>query len=393
MKTQFKKTWIFTLLSFFAMTLSIQAHANAPFVSPVPPSFAGTAHIVLDYNSHAIIAQSNPDMLIEPASLTKIMTGYVVFSELHNERIKLEDMVSISEKSWRMPGSRMFIEVGKQVSVQDLIKGMVIQSGNDASVALAEHIAGTEERFAELMNQYALNLGMNNTNFLNATGLPDPAHLTTVKDLSILTRALIRDFPDYYNWYSEKRFTFNGITQYNRNRLLWQDPTVDGLKTGHTSSAGYCLVSSAMRNDMRVIVVVAGTESAAQRISESQKLLNFAFRFYETHKLYEKDQRLIDARVWLGERDTVGLGIGEQIYVTVPRGQYQNLKIDTLTPKQIEAPIATGDPIGQLVISLNDEVIVEKPLIALANIEQASFFKRLMDRIKLLFRGLFGKED
>ncbi|WP_044410269.1 D-alanyl-D-alanine carboxypeptidase family protein [Thiomicrospira microaerophila] len=393
MKTHSNKPFIFAILSFLVFFFSLQAKANAPFVSPVPPSFAGTAHIVLDYDSHAIIADSNPDMLIEPASLTKIMTGYVVFDELKQGRMKLEDLVTISERAWRMPGSRMFIEVGRQVSVQELIKGMVIQSGNDASVALAEHIAGTEERFAQLMNQYALKLGMNNTNFLNATGLPDPEHLTTVRDLSILTHALIRDFPDFYNWYSEKRFTFNGITQYNRNRLLWQDPTVDGLKTGHTSSAGYCLVSSAMRNNMRVIVVVAGTESAAQRISESQKLLNYAFRFYETHKLYEQEQRLIDARVWLGQRDTLGLGIADEVYVTVPRGQYQNLKIDTLIPKQIEAPIAIGDQIGQLVVSFNDEIIIEKPLIALANIEQASFFKRLMDRIKLLFRGLLGKED
>ncbi|UQB41763.1 D-alanyl-D-alanine carboxypeptidase [Thiomicrospira microaerophila] len=391
MKNLFYRSSIFAILT-LSLLFSQASRANQPFVSPAPPSFAGTAHIVVDYDSNAIIAQGNPDMLIEPASLTKIMTGYVVFTEIKNERIKLEDMVTISEKAWRMPGSRMFIEVGRQVSVQDLIKGMVIQSGNDASVALAEHIAGTEERFAQLMNQYALELGMTNTNFLNSTGLPDPEHLTTVRDLSILTRALIRDFPEFYNWYSEKRFTYNGITQYNRNRLLWQDPTVDGLKTGHTSSAGYCLVSSANRNDMRVIVVVAGTESASQRISESQKLLNYAFRFYETHKLYEKDQRLIDARVWLGVRDTLGLGIAEEVYVTVPRGQYQNLKIDTLTPKQIEAPIALGDPIGQLVISLHDEILVEKPLIALADIEQASFFKRLMDRIKLLFRGLFGKE-
>lgn len=392
MKTQYIKTYLLIFASAISL-LTMQAKASTPFVSPAAPSFAGTAHMVIDYDSKAVIAQSNPNMQIEPASLTKIMTGYVVFNELNHERIKMEDMVTISEKAWRMPGSRMFIEVGKQVSVQDLIKGMVIQSGNDASVALAEHIAGTEERFAQLMNQYALEIGMTNTNFLNSTGLPDPAHLTTVSDLATLTLALIRDFPDFYNWYSEKRFTFNGITQYNRNRLLWQDPTVDGLKTGHTSSAGYCLVSSAKRNDMRVVVVVAGTESAAQRISESQKLLNYAFRFFETHKLYEQDQRLIDARVWLGERDSIGLGIAEQVYVTVPRGQYQNLKIDTLTPKQIEAPIAIGDPIGQLVISLNEEVLLEKPLVALANIEQGSFFKRLMDRIKLLFRGLFGKED
>jgi D-alanyl-D-alanine carboxypeptidase (penicillin-binding protein 5/6) len=321
------------------------------------------------------------------------MTGYVVFNEIKNQRLALDDMVSISQKAWRMPGSRMFIEVGKQVSVEDLIKGMVIQSGNDASVALAEHIAGTEEGFSELMNKYATELGMTKTHFVNSTGLPDPTHLTTARDLATLSAALIREFPDFYSWYSERRFTFNGITQYNRNRLLWQDSTVDGLKTGHTSSAGYCLVSSAVRNDMRVISVIVGTDSANQRIQESQKLINHAFRFYETHRLYEAGQRLIDTRVWGGQTDLVSIGVQNELFVTVPRGQYNNLSIETLIPKEIEAPIAQGDEMGKLMISLNQETLVELPLIALNESDRGSFFKRLIDQIKLFFRNLFGGAD
>lgn len=388
MKNRFISTLI--LATGFLIFASIAKASPTPFVSPVPPSVAGTAHYVIDYHSNAVITEKNADMKIEPASLTKIMTGYVVFSELKLGRITMDDMVTISQKAWRMPGSRMFIEVGKQVSVRDLIKGMVIQSGNDASVALAEHIARTEENFAELMNQYAQHLGMKDTHFVNATGLPDPTHLTTAKDLAILTKALIRDFPDFYPWYSEKRFTFNGITQYNRNRLLWQDPTVDGLKTGHTSSAGFCLVASAKRDQMRVISIIVGTDSATQRITESQKLLNYAFRFFETHKLFEAEQRLVDARIWGGERDILGVGLKDELFVTVPRGQYQNLKVETSLPPQINAPVKLGDSIGQLVVNLNDQVVMEKPLIALAEVHEGSFFKKLFDRIKLFFQNLFG---
>ncbi len=280
-----------------------------PHVVPSPPKTAAEAYILIDYNSGKIIASQNADMRVEPASLTKIMTGYVVINELSNGNISLDDMVTISPKAWKMPGSKMFIEVGKKVSVHDLIKGMVIQSGNDASVALAEHIAGSEEVFAELMNKYAESLGMTHTHYMNATGLPNPDHYTTAEDLSILARALINKFPEEYEWYAQKKFTFNGITQYNRNKLLWQDPSVDGLKTGHTESAGYCLVTSAKRDDMRLISVVLGTDSAKQRIQESQKLLNYGFRFFETHKLYQAGQRLNDARIWEGQQDTVGLGL------------------------------------------------------------------------------------
>jgi D-alanyl-D-alanine carboxypeptidase (penicillin-binding protein 5/6) len=361
-----------------------------PHVVPSPPKTAAEAYILIDYNSGKIIASQNADMSVEPASLTKIMTGYVVINELSNGNISLDDMVTISPKAWKMPGSKMFIEVGKKVSVHDLIKGMVIQSGNDASVALAEHIAGSEEVFAELMNKYAESLGMTHTHYMNATGLPNPDHYTTAEDLSILARALINKFPEEYEWYAQKKFTFNGITQYNRNKLLWQDPSVDGLKTGHTESAGYCLVTSAKRDDMRLISVVLGTDSAKQRIQESQKLLNYGFRFFETHKLYQAGQRLNDARIWEGQQDTVGLGLENDLYVTIPRGQYKNLKIESTIDPKITAPVNADQPLGELTVSLNDETISQKQLVSLSPVEEGSFFKKILDQIKLLFKSLLG---
>lgn len=341
----------------------------------------------MDYHSGEIIASKDPEKQVEPASLTKIMTGYVIINELNNGNINLTDMVTISKKAWKMPGSKMFIEVGKKVSVADLIKGMVIQSGNDASVALAEHVAGSEEVFVELMNKYAQALGMNQTHYVNATGLPHKDHYTTAQDLATLTQALITKFPEEYKWYSEKKFTFNGITQYNRNKLLWQDPSVDGLKTGHTESAGYCLVSSAKRNEMRLISVILGADSAKMRIRESQKLLNYGFRFFETHQLYSAEQRLHDARIWEGQNDIVGLGLADNLFITIPRGQYKNLKIETEIQSEIKAPITKGAELGKLYISLHDQPIVEKPLVALAEIDEGSFFKKLFDQIKLLFQA------
>lgn len=381
---------LFIILLIGFASLQTQANPPSPAITPTAPNIAGTAYYVTDFNSGAVIAEKNPDMKVEPASLTKIMTGYVVFNEIKQGRIALEDMVTISSKAWRMPGSRMFIEVDKQVSVDDLLKGMIIQSGNDASVALAEHIARTEADFAVLMNKYAQELGMNNTHFKNATGLPDEEHLTTARDLAILAHALIRDFPDFYSLYSEKRFTFNGITQYNRNRLLWQDDSVDGLKTGHTSSAGYCLVTSAKREGMRVITVVLGADSANQRIVESQKLINYAFRFFETHKLFDAGQRLVDSRVWGGERDLLGLGIADETYVTVARGQYPNLKIETALPETLDAPISEGQSYGTVNVSLEGELLLEKPLVALETIEAGSFFKRAYDQLKRSVAGLLG---
>ncbi|MBN2647470.1 MAG: D-alanyl-D-alanine carboxypeptidase [Thiotrichales bacterium] len=366
------------------------AAPNTPHVVPSAPEVSGSAYLLIDFDSGRVLAQKNPDQRVEPASLTKIMTGYVVINELRNGNMQMGDMVTISQNAWKMPGSKMFIEVGKQVSVQDLIKGMVIQSGNDASVALAEHIAGSEEVFAQLMNKYAKSLGMTNTNYVNATGLPDPEHYTSANDLALLTSALIKNFPDEYKWYSEKKFTFNGITQYNRNKLLWQDETVDGLKTGHTESAGYCLVSSAKRDEMRLISVVLGTNSANTRVQETQKLFNYGFRFYETHKLYSAGQRLKDTPIWEGNRDLIGLGLAEDLYVTIPRGQYKNMSIETLVEPMIKAPAAEGDALGSLQITIGNQEISKRPLIALDSVEEGSFFKKLIDQLKMAISSLFG---
>ncbi|WP_024851688.1 D-alanyl-D-alanine carboxypeptidase family protein [Hydrogenovibrio kuenenii] len=361
-----------------------------PYVIPSPPKLDAKAYLVVDFNSGAVLADFNANQRIEPASLTKIMSGYVILSELKNGNMSLNDMVTISPKAWKMPGSKMFIEVGQKVSVSNLIKGMVVQSGNDATVALAEHVAGSEGTFVEMMNKYAQVLGMTGTHFANATGLPNPDHYSTAVDLAKVAKALIQKFPDDYKWYDQKKFTFNGITQYNRNKLLWQDPSVDGLKTGHTESAGYCLVSSAHRNGMRIVTVVVGTPSAAKRVSESQKLINYAFRFFETHKLYTADQRLHDARVWEGKQNTVGLSLAKDLYITIPRGQYKNLKIETTIKSDIRAPITKGQQLGDLHVSLNGKVIAERPLVATSEVEEGSFFKKIIDQIKLLFQSLLN---
>jgi D-alanyl-D-alanine carboxypeptidase (penicillin-binding protein 5/6) len=392
---QFFKT-CFTLLLPLLLPLSVNANPQPlpapaiPHVVPSAPAISGTSHLLIDYDSGKVLAQKAPDSRVEPASLTKIMTGYVVINELKNGNMSMDEMVTISEKAWKMPGSKMFIEVGKQVSVRDLIKGMVIQSGNDASVALAEHIAGSEAVFAQLMNKYAERMGMSNTHFVNATGLPHPEHYTTAHDLAILTKALITEFPEEYQWYSEKKFTFNGITQYNRNKMLWQDPSVDGLKTGHTESAGYCLISSAKRDGMRLISVVLGTDSMEKRIQETQKLLNYGFRFFETHALYKAGQRLNDVKVWEGSKDILGIGLENDLFITIPRGQYKNLLIESSIQPEIVAPITNQQALGQLHVSLNGEVIAETPLVALSEVEEGSFFKKLFDQIKRMFSSLFS---
>jgi D-alanyl-D-alanine carboxypeptidase (penicillin-binding protein 5/6) len=359
-----------------------------PSITPSAPSSTAKSYILMDFNSGKVIADKKSTAKVEPASLTKIMTGYVVINELKMGNIKLDDMVTISKKAWKTPGSKMFIEIGKKVSVKDLIKGMVIQSGNDASVALAEHIAGSEEVFAELMNSYALRLEMLDTNYVNSTGLPNQNHYTTAADLAKLTRSLIEKFPEKYKWYSQKKFTFNGITQYNRNKLLWQDKSVDGLKTGHTESAGYCLVASAKRNKMRLISIVLGTNSVKERVQESQKILNFGFRFFETHKLYEAQQRLDDARVWEGQKDTVGLSLTEDLYITIPRGQYKKIKIETHIQSNITAKITKGQNLGTLQVFLNNTSLAERPLTALDDIEEGSFIKKIIDQIKQIFHSL-----
>lgn len=377
---RFCLTWIAALT---IALLPVAAFAAAP--APELPKLAARAHVLMDFDSGTVISERNGSQPMEPASLTKLMTAYVIFAELKAGRIKLTDLVTISEKAWRMQGSRTFVEVGKQVSIEDLMLGMIVQSGNDATVALAEHVGGSEEIFANLMNQRAKQLGMQNTRFLNSTGMPHPEHTTTGMDLAILTRAIIAEFPEYYRWYSQRDFTFNNITQPNRNLLLWRDNTVDGVKTGHTESAGYCLVSSALRGGMRLISVVLGTKSENARAQDSQSLLNYGFRFYETHRLYADNQTLTTAPIWKGEADELLLGLASPLYVTIPRGRYSELKADVKLQPQITAPAAQGQAFGSVAVRLDDSTLAERPLVALKAVAEGSLFEQLMDEVRLMF--------
>ncbi len=360
---------------------SLQASA----ATPPPPKIAAKGYVLMDFNSSQIIADKNADERLEPASLTKMMTAYIVLDELARGKIHLTDDVLISEKAWRMPGSRTFVEVDTKVSVEVLLKGMIIQSGNDASVALAEYIGGGEDVFATMMNQIADKLGMKNSHFQNSTGLPHPEHYSTATDMAILARALIHDFPEHYSWYSIKQYSYNGITQYNRNKLLWRDDSVDGLKTGHTEAAGYCLVASAKRDDMRLVSVVLGTKSEDARAVESQKLLSYGFRFFESHQLYGLGESLADIKVWKGETDSLSLGIGRTINIVIPRGEYDNLKAEMNIEPTISAPVNKGDTLGNVVVRLGDEVVAQAPLIALQDIPEAGIVQSLMDEFMLMF--------
>jgi D-alanyl-D-alanine carboxypeptidase (penicillin-binding protein 5/6) len=372
----------------FLMLLVSFSSAQAAIVPmPSAPQVAAKSYILMDFDSGKILAEQNADERLPPASITKLMTSYVVSHELKAGNINLTDPVRISEKAWRMVGSRSFVEVNTDVPLEALMRGMIVQSGNDAAVALAEHVAGSEETFAQMMNMYAQKLGMVNTNYENATGLPSPNHYTTAHDIAILSAALIRDFPEHYEWYSEKEFTYNGITQHNRNKLLWRDNTVDGLKTGHTEEAGYCLASSAKRGDMRLITVVLGTRSENARAQETQKLLNYGFRFFETHALYQADSKIVDTKVWKGAEKNLNLGISKPLYVTVPRGQYKSLVAKTNIQQPVIAPVSVGQKLGDVEISLNDEVIAQQDLVALDTIEQGSWWRRLIDQIWLFIWG------
>lgn len=360
--------------------------------TPAAPALGANSYILMDFNSGDVLVESNPDMRVEPASITKVMTSYVVFNELKSGNINLTDTVNISETAWRTGGSRMFIEPSMEVTVEQLIKGMVIQSGNDASVALAEHLAGTEEAFAGLMNHHANQLGMTNSNFVNSTGLPHEEHYTTARDVAILSAALIAEFPEYYHWYSEKEYSFNNIRQHNRNNLLWRDPAVDGLKTGHTEAAGYCLASSAKRDGMRLISVVLGSGSETSRVNESQSLLNYGFRFFETIQLYKAGQELAQGRVWKGENEQIRLGIGDELFVTIPRGRYEDLDAQVEMRPELIAPITEGEEVGQISIRLEDAEIANRGLIALETIPEAGFFGRTWDGMSMWISGLFGDD-
>jgi D-alanyl-D-alanine carboxypeptidase (penicillin-binding protein 5/6) len=338
----------------------------------------------MDMHSNALLAAEGIEQRLEPASLTKIMTAYVVFRELQAGSIRLTDQVLVSEKAWKTPGSRMFIEVNTRVSVDDLLNGMIVQSGNDASVALAEHVAGSEEAFANLMNDQARRLGMKDTHFVNATGLPDPEHYTTPRDIALVTQAMIREFPERYKMYSIREFTYNDIRQHNRNRLLWRGEGVDGVKTGHTDAAGYCLVASAQRDGMRLISVVMGTESEQARIEESQSLLNYGFRFYETHRLYGAGDRLTRARVWFGTTKEVTLGLAEDLYVTIPRQQYDRLDARTELRPSLRAPLEKGQTVGEVVVELDGQTVTRQPLVTLAAVPEGGIWRKVVDNVLML---------
>ncbi len=359
--------------------------------APIPqaPQLPVRGYILMDFQSGQVLAEINGDERLEPASITKLMTAYILYQALQDDTIKLTDQVKVSEKAWRMEGSRMFVEVDTTVSVEDLLMGMVVQSGNDATVALAEHVAGSEEAFVTLMNQQASRLGLAASNFVNSTGLPDPNHYTTVRDIAKLVRALIEEFPEQYQRYSIKEYTFNSIKQYNRNRLLWQDETVDGVKTGHTQSAGFCLVASARRDDMRLISVVLGANTERDRFSASQALLNYGFRFFETHRLYAANRALSEVRVWKGAVNTLPLGLVEDLYVSVPKGSYEAMQASMTVNTTVLAPAEKGTPYGTVTVALDDETLAEEPLVALRDVEQAGFFGRMVDQMRLSVGSLF----
>jgi D-alanyl-D-alanine carboxypeptidase (penicillin-binding protein 5/6) len=381
----------FFLFFGFLFLASTANSDNAEILTPPAPLVAATSYIVQDHNTGKVLAENNANAKLAPASLTKIMTVYVVFREIGNGHLHLEDNVTISQKAWQTSGSRMFIEVNNQVTIEDLLKGVIIQSGNDASVALAEHVAGNELTFADMMNQHAERLGMTNSHFLNADGLPNPDHYTTARDLAILTRALIKEFPDYYRWFSQKEFTFNKITQQNRNKLLWRDETVDGVKTGFTDDAGYCLVASALRDNMRLISVVMGAKSVNARANENQNLLNYGFRFFETHRLYQGKTSLTEARIWKGDTKNLQLGLAEDLFVTIPRRHYNDLKAVITIDKNITAPVKEGQKLGSVNVNLKDEALANKDLIALKSVDKGNLFQRLYDEAMLYMDKQDGK--
>jgi D-alanyl-D-alanine carboxypeptidase (penicillin-binding protein 5/6) len=356
-----------------------------PLPMPSPPVIGATSYLLIDARSGNTLASLKPDDPVPPASLTKLMTTYVIFNAIKDDRITLDDEVTISEKAWRMQGSRMFIEVGKRVRVKDLLLGVIVQSGNDASVALAEHVAGSESVFAQMMNQYAQALGMNSTNFVNATGWPDDNHYTTARDLATLARALIAEFPEHYAWHAIKEFQWGDIKQPNRNRLLWIDDSVDGLKTGHTEAAGYCLVASARRDGMRIISVVLGTASDKARTDGSLALLNFGFRFFETRLLYKAGEEITSARVWKSANEYTPLGVMEDLYITVPRGSYDSLESVHNLPSVIMAPVASGQPLGEFKVSLDGTDLLHEQLRALEENPSGSLWQRATDSMALCF--------
>ena len=368
-------------------------HAGALNVpTPPPPALSAKSWVLMDYATGQILADSNADAHVEPASITKVMTAYIVSAELAAGKVKMADAVFISENAWRnggagTEGSTSFLAVNSKAPLKDLLYGMIIQSGNDAAIALAEHIAGSEQTFAELMNQYATRLGMTGTHFANASGLPDPNHYSTAHDIALLARAVIHDYPEEYKIYAIKEFEWNGITQHNRNSLLWRDASVDGIKTGHTKEAGYCLTTSAKRGDQRLIAVVMGTSSEKQRADDNQSLLNYGFRFFETHKLYDANKPLTQPELWKGAQNILTLGVADDVLATLPRGRYNDLKATMDVPNRLIAPYTKGQKVGTVRVALDGKTLLERPLIALADAPEAGFWGRMSDGIMLWFKG------
>ncbi len=363
---------------------------QAAKITPAPPQVAARAYIVIDADTGKVIMANREEERFPPASLTKMMTSYILESELTKGNVSKSDLVPISVKAWRAPGSRMFIQEGTQVLLSDLMKGIVIQSGNDASVAVAEYIAGSEAAFADMMNQHAVQLGMNSSHFMNATGLPAEEHYSSAKDLALLAQAIIQNYPEHYGVYSEKYFTYNKIRQPNRNKLLWRDDSVDGLKTGHTDAAGYCLVASAKRDGMRLITVVMGTNSEEARAQESQKLLAYAFRYFRTHKLYDAGQVLETTKVWAGQQDKLSVGLTNAMAITIPRGESEQLRAVLDLDKVIKAPIQKGQSFGTLKVMLEGKLVAEAPVVALESINEAGLLQRIWDAVALFFYNLIN---
>ena len=386
-----KKTMAFISLfrsALFVQTLLLVLAGNAlaqTVLIPAPPQIAGSSYVLMEPKSGHVIMENNSSERLPPASLTKMMTAYIVERELDEGRIAMGDMVPISVTAWQTGGSRTFVREGTSVTVEDLLRGVVIQSGNDASVALAEFVAGSEGAFVDIMNQQAELLGMTNTNFENATGLPSPNHYSTAQDLALLAQATINDYPETYPIYAEKHFTFNNIRQPNRNSLLWRDNSVDGLKTGHTEEAGYCLVASAKRDDTRFIAVVMGARSAESRSQEVQKMLNYGFRYYQSERLFSAGQELIKSPVWGGVANTLSVGVLEDVHVTISRGARNQLESVIDLDSVVKAPVSAGDELGRIRVSYQGEVLVDQPVLALVDVPDGGFFKRIWDAVKLFF--------
>ncbi|HUW27628.1 MAG TPA: D-alanyl-D-alanine carboxypeptidase family protein [Sulfuriferula sp.] len=373
-----------TLLLLFVSFTALAAPLDLPMAPP--PQLAAKAWLLLDTQSGQSLVEHNADQRVEPASLTKLMSAYLSFAALRQGRIKLTDTLPVSEKAWKAEGSRMFIEPNKPVTVAELLRGMIVQSGNDATIALAEAVGGSEAGFAAMMNKQAQRLGMSNTHFVNSTGLPDPQHYTTARDLARLAAAIVRDFPEFYPLYSIKEYTYNGITQANRNRLLWTDPTVDGLKTGYTQNAGYCLIASSHRGTRRLLSVVLGTDSDAARAMESQRLLNYGFQFFDSVRLYAKNQTVVNLKVWKGESNTIKTGFTRDIYLSLPRGQAKDIKATLTTRQPLLAPLVAGQQVGTVTLTLNGKPLAQYPLLALQSVGVANIFGRAWDGLRLLFK-------